>query len=743
MDEWQPPNGPTQFRSYVQVTYLSNPTQLQSFSSNGATEFSSSYEFITGSIGTQMTSIKLLPDGESTSLSVNNDNFIVSYTLGGQPQVAYAQDGTLTLFVDTGTNVVISGMSIGSSSTEEWVFNSQGTSVNIPAGSTTTLYYYDLLSQRVAYFAADANSISPILTYYTAPLTSSSQSNPTATAMFLPYFWQQTIMVLRGTMVSVSNNILGTAQDQWATPIASWSISQVNQISSDIFYYHQYQVTAGYSTSDNSVPSTAPLLSGTQFGSNYQLPLTTTNQTTWLDANTPWSTPTIATAISGTEQWSSSAGTSGNITGSITINPIYVHQYYLAVISTYSSPSGSGWYNSGSNAQATISPLAVSGGTGTQYVFAGWTGDATGSGSPSNNINMNAPKTATATWTTQYYLTVSSGYSTPSGAGWYNSGATAYAGVSSNIVSGGTSTQYVLSGWTGDASGSGSTSNGITMNAPKTATASWGTQYYLTVTSPYGSPSTASGWFNAGTNINEAVTSSVPVATGTQYVCTGWTGTGSITSSGNTPSTAFTIDAPTTVNWNWEKQYYLNMTTNFGSATPGSCWQDAGTTVTISATAPAVQNGERYVWNGWSGLSNSVDADNSFSVTINEPLTAVASWVHQYMVTVNSPYGSPSPLTGWFNAGADITFSVSSPAPESIISQHVCTGWTGTGSAPATGTTTSLHFTINQPSSITWNWQSKFILPMVLLMAGVPSATVIIGLSIYLLRHRQMFKKRK
>ncbi len=434
-------------------------------------------------------------------------------------------------------------------------------------------------------------------------------------------------------------------------------------------YYHQYQVTASYSTSDSSTLSASVTLSGTQFGSSsYTLTLTTSSQTPWLDAETGWSVNNPITAGSGTERWDAASGISGNVIGAITINPIYVHQYYLAVISTYGSPSGSGWYSSGS---------------------------------------------------------------------------TAYASVASNTVSGGSGIQYVLTGWGGDSSGSGTTSNGITMYAPKTATASWGTQYYLTVTSPYGSPSTASGWFNAGTNINEAVTSSVPVAAGTQYVCTGWTGTGSITSSGNTPSTAFTISAPTAVNWNWKKQYYLNMSTNFGSATPGSCWQDAGTTVTISAPAPAVQNGERYVWNGWSGLSNSVDANNSVSVTMNEPLTAMASWVHQYMVTVDSPYGSPSPSTGWFNAGTDITFSVNSPAPESIISQHVCTGWTGTGSAPATGTNTSLHFTINQPSSITWNWQSQFIWPMVLLLTGVPSATVIIGLSVYLLRNSQKFRKRK
>ena len=108
----------------TQVTYSSNPTQLQSLASHGATEYSNANEFITGSIVQQMTSITLLPAGGSTPLSATNE-FAVSYTLDSEPQVSYAQNGTLTFAADNGTNVVISGVSTGSSSTEEWVLNSQ------------------------------------------------------------------------------------------------------------------------------------------------------------------------------------------------------------------------------------------------------------------------------------------------------------------------------------------------------------------------------------------------------------------------------------------------------------------------------------------------------------------------------------------------------------------------------------------------------------------------------------------
>ena len=587
IDEWNPTTSHVLFSSSELVSYL-NPT-LKGFHLDGATEYSNANEFITGSI-VQQTSVTLLLAGGSTPLSGTNE-FAVSFTLDGQPQVSYAQNGMLTFTADNGTNVIISGVSTGSSSTEEWVLNSEGTNVTVPAGSTTTFYYYDILSQQIAYaVSGGGNPSNPTLTYYTAPSTASSQSSQTIDTISLPLI-QQTILVLRGTTATVSNNILGTSKDQWATPKSSWSISQVNQIPSLILYYHQYQVIASYSTSDGSIPSSNIILSGTQFGSNYQLLLTTTNQAIWLDANTPWSASAIITAISGTERWISSAGTSGDITGAITINPIYVHQYYLAVISTYGSPSGSGWYDSGSAAYAGLNAGTVSGGAGTRYVFTSWGTDASGTNyALSSAITMNSPETANANWKTQYQLTVTSVYGTTSGAGWYDSGSTAYAIVASNIVSGGSGVQYVLTGWSGNSSGSGTTSNGITMNAPETATASWGTQYYLTVFSAYGSPSVASGWFDAGSNINEAITS---------------------------------------------------------------------------------------------------------------------------------------------------------PVPESIITRHVCTGWTGTGSTPATGTNTSLQFTINQPSSIIWNWQSQFIPSTVLLMIGVPLVTAIIGLSIYLFKNSQKFRKRK
>jgi uncharacterized repeat protein (TIGR02543 family) len=253
---------------------------------------------------------------------------------------------------------------------------------------------------------------------------------------------------------------------------------------------------------------------------------------------------------------------------------------------------------------------------------------------------MDSAKTATANWKIQYYLTTSSPYGTIDGAGWFDSGSSVSATVSPLTVAGATGTQYVFIGWSGDASGSGSRSNDILMNGPKTATARWKTQYYLT------------------------------------------------------------------------------MAANFGSVSPGSGWHDAGSTVNISATAPSAGSGERYVWNGWTGTgsSNYTGTDNPASVAMNGTVTQASSWTQQYMLTVTSPHGSPTPISGWFDGGTSIQASASSPVPGPIGTEYVCTGWEGTGSVPASGAATNVQFVIDQPSSITWNWKTQYYLLMDLLV---------------------------
>jgi uncharacterized repeat protein (TIGR02543 family) len=102
------------------------------------------------------------------------------------------------------------------------------------------------------------------------------------------------------------------------------------------------------------------------------------------------------------------------VTGIITVTGNYKTQYYLTVTSTYGTPGGAGWYDANAPAYATVAPSTVPGTPGTRYIFAGWSGDATGTTSTSNTIIMDGPKTATATWKTRYQVSFAL---TPSGAG--------------------------------------------------------------------------------------------------------------------------------------------------------------------------------------------------------------------------------------------------------------------------------------------------------------------------------------
>ena len=221
----------------------------------------------------------------------------------------------------------------------------------------------------------------------------------------------------------------------------------------------------------------------------------------------------------------------------------------------------------------------------------------------------------------------------------------------------------------------------------------------------------------------------------------GWTGGAS--GSNYVQSNGITMNAPITATASWIAQYYL--TVNSAHGTPaGQGWYNSGASESLNIPSPVGNAGIQYVFSSWSGSGSGSYSGSSASssVTMDAPITETASWITQYYLTVNSTQGTSSG-GGWYNAGAEITLSVSSPVPESIITQNICTGWTGIGSAPATGTNASLNFTINQPSSITWNWKSQIIWSTALLIMGVPLVTAIIGLSIYLLKNSQKFRKQK
>ncbi len=439
--------------------------------------------------------------------------------------------------------------------------------------------------------------------------------------------------------------------------------------------------------------------------------------------------------------WSSSdnGGYTGSASSSsVTMNnPItetanWQTQYQLTVISSHGTPAGQNWYNAGSDASFSISPTTVSGGTGTQYVFTGWSsgdpGGYTGSASTSS-VTMDNSITETANWKTQYQVTFTAtgldgdadsnivltvagtnfGWSNLPGNYWVDNGTTfAWAPIVS-----------VSSGEHFNETGSSGLASPI--QAYGTSSASYQKQYYLTVSSSYDSPTPTSNWFNSGSSITESVTSPFSGGSSTQYVCTGWTGGGSVPSSGSVSSVPFTINAASFITWNWKTQYQVTfvqagVSSDFLSTVitidgvdkgvgslPVSFWYDSGSSHTFAFQSFLVVGSttKQYVYTSTTGGLTSIQ---SGSLTVSTYGSVIGNYKTQFYLNVSSPYDSPSPGSGWFDSGSGITESVTSPASGG---QYVCTGWTGTGSVPSSGTSTSVTFTIAAASSITWVWQSS------------------------------------
>jgi hypothetical protein len=207
---------------------------------------------------------------------------------------------------------------------------------------------------------------------------------------------------------------------------------------------------------------------------------------------------------------------------------------------------------------------------------------------------------------------------------------------------------------------------------------------------------------------NYIVNVTTPVSTGfdSREVFTQWKD-GSTTN----PRTV-SVSADSTVGAEYVTQYRLIINANFGTTNPVAAeyWYANASNFLISASPPSTIDGEQYVWLGWTGTGpgSYSGTDKSASVAMNGPINETATWRHEYLLTVTSPHGSPTPTSGWFEAGTSINGSVTSPVEETAGMRYVCTGWTGTGSAPESGTSTTVNFTIDRPSSIVWSWKTQY-----------------------------------
>lgn len=514
-------------------------------------------------------------------------------------------------------------------------------------------------------------------------------------------------------------------------------------------YKTQYEVTFTHTGLDSSSTGTVVTVNGSPktYG---DLPYSI-----WVDSGTVVTysySSTVSSSVTG-KQFSLIDVTGPvspiTVTSPVTVTGNYKTQYYLTVNSPYGTPTGSGWYDDGSTAYAHLNTDTVDHGNGTRRIFVKWNGDASGTGyTQSNPITMDGPKTATAVWKTQYLLTVrTSGLGTETTnvyngstilgtatdatpfTGWFDQGGVIQLDIDSPIY--GSPTSYTFTSWTGDALGT-SRPVAVTMNTVKDVTANYTTQHEVIFTYS-GLDSSATGtvvtvdsnpktyadlpysvWVDDGTVITYSYSNVSSTTTGKRFVLTSVTGS----------SSPITVTGPVTVTGNYKTQYeitfnysgvgfpeYAGAVFNVDGTDYAALrvfWWDSGSTHTFAFKSPLVvtANVKQYVWTSTTGLSTS----QSGLITVSTSGSVTGSYKTQYYLTVTSDHGTPTPASGWRDSGASVTASVGSPVDGSTGTRYVCTGWTGTGSVPSSGTSTSVTFTITQASSITWNWKTQYLL---------------------------------
>ena len=446
-------------------------------------------------------------------------------------------------------------------------------------------------------------------------------------------------------------------------------------------------------------------------------------------------------------------------------NPITVHmnanhtatahfmiQYYLTVISQYGTPGGEGWYDNCTYTYATLDTGTVDHGNETRRVFTHWSGDTSGTNyAQSDSIHMDGPKTVTANWKTQYKITfshtgldstASSTVVTVNGAPksfsdlpfelWADDGSSVtynYDTIISSTVAG---KRFMLDSIS-------SPPSPFTVTGPVTITGNYKTQHELTVhtnglgievtnvyngTTVLGTATDAasySNWFDEDSLLQLNIDSPITVGP-TKLIFTQWSGD----ATGTNRPVLITMDSAKDVTANYKTQYEIifDQSGVYGdyagtvitvdgtdysvSGLPVSFWWDEDSTHNFTFQSPLIVtvDAERYVWISTSGLST----QQSGSITVSTSGSITGNYETQYFLTVTSLYDSPTPTSGWSDDGTVITASVTSPWAGPTGVRYVCTGWSGTGSVPASGAAISVVFTISEPSSITWNWKTQYYL---------------------------------
>jgi len=411
MDEFSSQNSSVVFGTSSGLISYSNPTQLQEFSYNGATEYSDAYEFITGAVSLNQVSLTLSysVQGGGTGYSPP----VLTYISGGMTKTATLNISPTIFNVDSGSTWSVTPMLTGSTSNERWVINA---SLQADSGVISS-------AQAIGF------------AYYHQFLLS-------ITGAGLSSQWYDSRATANVSIPGISDRVLGSGER-----VASYSIDGGSAIIVEptkgaiavsivmdsphklsITSVQQYQVSldAAISSALTSISSPTIRGDGHWYDQGTQVNLV---------LNGVWSRSggtgqrLVSYSVNGVPRNVSTTGPIdvsllGAISTPLAVSGTITTQYLLttttgqvASVTATSIAGDDGWYDSGTQVALTYNyswnnPSGNSRYNALSYAVGGneTVLNRSGSGTFSVQVSMNAPETLTIASATQYSLAVSGGY---------------------------------------------------------------------------------------------------------------------------------------------------------------------------------------------------------------------------------------------------------------------------------------------------------------------------------------------
>lgn len=234
------------------------------------------------------------------------------------------------------------------------------------------------------------------------------------------------------------------------------------------------------------------------------------------------------------------------------------------------------------------------------------------------------PQNNTILWNLGYRLNLISQYGNITNSTNY----VAYSNVklsSPSVVNLNQTTRVVFEGWQGSGLGSYTGTQNqttVSMNSNVTETAIWQKQYYLNVSSNYGTVYGA-GWYNQGANANYGVQNNLTQTSATsREKFLGW-------SNGNqNRNGTVVVSHPISFNANWGVQYLVNLQSQYGNVS-GNGWYDNGSIANVSINGiPVIVNSNTRI--GFYDWSNG-NMNSSMQILVNAPVILSAKFMNMYL----------------------------------------------------------------------------------------------------------------